>query len=227
MKILNISIVGKAALALLACILFIGSVGKETQEKDVASIIEGCSGKVISGMGISYDFIHRGEGTLAAQFDDEEDVAKFTIFKSYDRIHPGMELRIAVKATIKALWHINSSEPSEDYMVGTSIEIPSGGTFELKDVIYPESSELLLGFSDRPVSVYEGEVFIGGTISIPADIRLGEHKIPVHIAYQACNDTTCLPPQAVKKEISVVVVDTKASIKEINKEIFAKLIEQN
>lgn len=162
-----------------------------------------------------------------AQFEDEEDVAKFRVFKSYDSLHPGMDLKIAVKVTIKGLWHINSNEPSEDYMIGTSIEVPSGETFELKDVVYPEPAELLLGFSDMPVSVYEGEVYIGGVIPVPGDIGLGEYKIPLHISYQACNDTTCLPPQSVKREILVVVVDPKTSLKEINKEIFAKLSEQN
>lgn len=157
----------------------------------------------------------------------EKDVAKFKIFKSHDRIHPGMELRIAVKATIKVLWHINSNEPNEDYMIGTSVEIPSEGTFELEEVIYPSPIELMLGFSDSPMSVYEREVFIGGVIPVPADLGLGLHKIPIHITYQACNDASCLPPRMVKKEISVVVVDAKIPIKEINKEIFAKLSEQN
>lgn len=161
-----------------------------------------------------------------AQFDDEEDVAKFRVFQSYDSIHPGMELRIAVKATIQALWHINSNEPSEDYMIGTSVAIPSEGAFELQKVVYPEPSEIMLGFSDGPVSVYEGEIFIEGVIPIPANIRLGEYKIPLHITYQACNDASCLPPRSVKKEISIVVVDMKTSVKEINKDIFAKLSEQ-
>jgi len=162
-----------------------------------------------------------------AQFDDEEDVAKFKIFKSYDRIHPNMELRIAVKAAIKVLWHINSNEPSEDYMIGTSVAIPTGGPFELKEVIYPEPSILRLGFSDTPVSVYEGEIIIAGAIQIPEDIGLGEHKIPIHINYQACNDASCLPPRSVKKEISFIVVDAKTPIEEINKDLFAKLNERS
>ena len=162
-----------------------------------------------------------------AQFDDEEDVAKFKIFKSYDCIHSGMELRIAVKATIKVMWHINSNEPSEDFMIGTNVEIPEGGTFELKEVIYPEPIELMLGFADSPMSVFEGEVFIGGVIPIPADIALGSYKIPIQITYQACNDATCLPPRLVKKEISIDVVDAQTPIKEINTDIFDKLSEQN
>ncbi len=162
-----------------------------------------------------------------AQFDEVEDVAKFKVFKSYDCIHPGMELSVAVKATIKVLWHINSNEPSEDFMIGTSVEIPAGGVFELKEIVYPPPFELLLGFSDSPVSVYEGEVFIRGVIPVSANIALGEYKIPIHITYQACNDATCMPPQSVEKEISVLVVDAKTSIKEINKEIFSKFSKQN
>jgi hypothetical protein len=160
-------------------------------------------------------------------FGYEEDVAKFKIYKSYDSIHSGMDLRIAVRIKIMALWHINSNEPSEDYMIGTSIEIPEGGGFELKDIVYPEPAELLLGFSVTPVSVYEGEVFIGGVIPVPADTGVGEYKIPLHIRYQACNDSTCLPPQSVKKEILFAVVDPKKPLKEINKDIFVKLSEQN
>jgi hypothetical protein len=162
-----------------------------------------------------------------AQFDDEEDVAKFKIFKSYDRIYPGLDLRIAIKATIKAMWHINSNEPSEDFMIETNVEIPEGETFELKEVIYPEPMELMLGFADSPMSVYEGVVYIEGVIPIPADIALGSHKIPIHITYQACNDATCLPPRSIKKEISFEVVDAKTPITEINQDIFAKLREQN
>jgi hypothetical protein len=157
-----------------------------------------------------------------SQFDDKEDVAKFKIYKSYDSIHPGMTMRIAVKVTIRALWHINSNEPSEDYMIGTNIDV-SAAAFELKEIVYPEPEELLLGFSDKPLSVYEGEVYIGAVIPIAADTELGEYKIPVHIIYQACNDASCLPPRSVKKEISIVVVDPETPIKEIHKDIFAKL----
>lgn len=60
----------QVVLVLMTCILFFGFGGKETQEKDLASIIESFSAKIISGKCISYDFVHRGEGTLADQFPE-------------------------------------------------------------------------------------------------------------------------------------------------------------
>jgi hypothetical protein len=85
----------------------------------------------------------------------------------------------------------------------------------------------MLGFSDKPVSVYEGEIFIKGVIPIPADIDLGEYKIPLHLGYQACDDATCLPPKSLKKEISFTVVGPETPVQEINKDIFSKIKEQN
>lgn len=158
-----------------------------------------------------------------AQFEAESDVVEFKIFKSYDRIHQNKELKIAVMAEIKNMWHINSNEPNEDYMVGTSVEIPAGEKFQLKKLKFPEPLELIFSFSITPVSVYEGEVYIGAVIPIPADIELGEHKIPIHITYQACNDASCLSPRSVKEEISIIVVEKEIQIQEINKEIFTKL----
>ena len=158
-----------------------------------------------------------------AQFDTESDVVEFKIFKSYDRIHQNKELKIAVMAVINNMWHINSNEPSEDYMVGTSVEISAGEKFQLKKLKFPEPLELIFSFSITPISVYEGEVYISGVIPIPADIELGEYKIPIHITYQACNDASCLSPRSIKEEISIIVVEKEIQIQEINKEIFEKL----
>jgi len=164
---------------------------------------------------------------MVAQFDDDKEVAQFAIFKSYDRIHPGMELRIAVKVTIKVFWHINSNHPSQDYMIGTKVTIPQEEPFELKDVVYPEPSEIRFGFSESALSVYQGVIFIFGIIPVPADLGLGKHTIPFHINYQACNDATCLPPQMIKKQISVVVVDVQTPIEKVNADIFEKLGKKN
>jgi hypothetical protein len=41
----------------------------------------------------------------------------------------------------------------------------------------------MLGFSDRPMSVFQGEVYTEARLPVPAAIRLGEHTIPIHITY--------------------------------------------
>lgn len=72
-KMMKASIVSRAVkfvLALTVCGLLFGYGGEKTQDRDVASIIKGYIAQIVSGKGISYDFVHRGEGTLADQFPE-------------------------------------------------------------------------------------------------------------------------------------------------------------
>ncbi len=153
----------------------------------------------------------------------DEDVVKIQIFKSYDQIHPGRDLKIALRVDILGNWHINSNIPAEDFLVATKVDIPSESSFSFSAFKYPEALSLFLEFSERPVSVFEGEIFIGGIIPISEDIALGKQTIPLQFTYQACNDQTCLPPETLEMEITITVVDKEKPIQEINTEIFTKL----
>lgn len=155
--------------------------------------------------------------------DQDEEVVEIEVFKSYERIHPGMDLKIALRVDILGAWHINSNIPTEDYFEATDLTIPSESPFSFSEIKYPEALSLFLEFSENPVSVFEGEIFIGGIVHIPEDMSLGEHLIPVLFTYQACDDRACLPPETLKKEIDITLVNKETSIQEVNTEIFAKL----
>jgi thiol:disulfide interchange protein DsbD len=159
---------------------------------------------------------------IITSYDLDEEVVEIEVFNSYDKIHSGMDLKIAIRVEILGTWHINSDVPTEDYFEATSLSIPSESFFSFVEIKYPEALSLFLEFSESPVSVFEGEIFIGGVISIPEDISLGKHKIPLLFTYQACDDRTCLPPETLEKEIIITVVDKETSIQEINTEIFTK-----
>jgi thiol:disulfide interchange protein DsbD len=123
---------------------------------------------------------------------------------------------------ILGTWHINSNVPAEDYFEATNLSLPSESFFSFSEINYPEALSLFLEFSERPVSVFEGEIFIGGVIPIPEDISLGKYTLPLRFTYQACDDRTCLPPETLEKEIIIMVVDKETLIQEINTEIFTK-----
>ncbi len=164
-----------------------------------------------------------GSLTGESQFSTEEDIVKIQIFKSYDQIHSGMDFKIALRVDILGTWHINSNVPDEEFLVATNVDIPTESSFSFSEFKYPEALSLFLEFSERPVSVFEGEILIGGVIPIPEDIALGKHTIPLQFTYQACNDQTCLPPETLEKESTITVVDKKTPVHEINIEIFNKL----
>ncbi|MFC2164360.1 TlpA family protein disulfide reductase [Acidobacteriota bacterium] len=98
MKISNISKAVKVVMALMVCCLLFGYGGQEIQEKNVASIIDGFSAKIISGKGISYNFVHRGEGTLAGQFPETSGQVKV---ESKSGKNIGQIIRVRILAEMK------------------------------------------------------------------------------------------------------------------------------
>ncbi len=156
-------------------------------------------------------------------FTFDSDEVEVKIFKSFDKVHTGKELKIALAVKIKKGWHINSNSPNDDSLIPTLIEIPPEAKFKLSSVDYPMPHDFKFSFSEMPVSVYEGEIYIGGTVKIPQDIQLGEYKVSVQFYYQACNDSTCLAPDSVENEIIIKVVDAGTMPRAINEKIFSKL----
>jgi thiol:disulfide interchange protein DsbD len=161
--------------------------------------------------------------SINPSYSQNENVVEIEVFKCYDKVHPGMDLKIAIRVDILGTWHINSNVPAEDYFEATNLSIPPESVFSFSEIKYPEALSLFFEFSERPVSVFEGEIFIGGVIPIPQDISLGKHTIPLRFTYQACDDRTCLAPETLEKEIFITIVDKETSIQDINTEIFTKL----
>ncbi|NOX16949.1 MAG: thioredoxin fold domain-containing protein [Chlorobi bacterium] len=163
-----------------------------------------------------------GVKTPAQLFGEmKTDLVKIEAFSSFDKVQPGMELKIVVEGKIDEGWHINSHTPKDEFLIPTVLELGKNESFTLTNVVYPKHKEVNFSFSDKPVAVYEREFKIGGLVKIADDAPLGEDSIVVILNYQACNDASCMAPNDVKTVIKFKVVDNKTAINEINQEKFS------
>jgi len=161
---------------------------------------------------------------LFGQFGMQKDLVHITkIYKSFDKIQRGSEFKIAVAVTVDSTWHINSNKPNDKFLIPSVLKISSKNNFSLVKIVYPKQHEVNFSFSDKPVSVYQGNVIFGGIVKVPEDIELGTYKVKVTIDYQACNDQSCMPPSSADLEFDIQIVDNKTSVQEINSDIFSKL----
>lgn len=161
---------------------------------------------------------------LNAQFGfQNQEILDFNVYQSFDKIQPEGEIKLAFKVSIFDEWHINSNQPKEDYLIPTEIKIISDEQIQQSEIVYPKAHDIKLDFSDIPLSVFEGEVFIGTTIKIPKNSNLGEKKLFVEFTYQGCNNVSCMAPTTIQDTIIINVVDKSEQIQEINSEIFGKL----
>lgn len=157
-----------------------------------------------------------------AQFGIENNLVKVNLYSSFNKVQKNSEVKVAIKLNIDEGWHINSNVPNEDYLIPTEVIIDSS-KIEVMSIHYPKAKDIKFSFSDIPVSVYDGEVFVGFILKIPESAKLGILEVPIRITYQACNNATCMAPNDIDTVLTLEVVDNTTQISEINGNIFSKL----
>jgi len=158
---------------------------------------------------------------LNAQFFAQKHVVKLKVYQSFNSVHRGSELKLALKVNVSDSWHINSNKPNEAYLIPSKVEVNK--PFKFLKIKFPKAHNIKFSFSKKLVSVFQGNIFIGALIRIPKNINLGKDTIKLKFGYQACNDVTCLPPDEVDTSIVVNVVNDKTPINEISQNIFSKI----
>jgi thiol:disulfide interchange protein DsbD len=157
-----------------------------------------------------------------AQFGQQSNIVKIELINSQDKVHTNSKLKIALKADVKEGWHINSNKPNDEYLIKSDV-ISKNEKFPLAKIVFPEARNETLSFSDKPVSVFEGNIVIGLLINIDKSLSVGNYKIPVQLKYQACNNQSCMPPTSITDTIQISVVDSNTVIHQINSNEFKNL----
>lgn len=170
---------------------------------------------------IAFYLLTINSGIYFAQFSTAN-LVKIELINGQNNAYRNSNFKFALKAIIKESWHINSNKPNEDFLIPTQI-ISGDGRFPFAKIVYPKPKELKFEFTEKPVSVFDGEIIIGGIIHIDKNINLGKYKIPIKLKYQACNNESCMPPSAVTDTLFINVVSDSANVNEINQEVFKNL----
>jgi len=121
------------------------------------------------------------------------------------RVRAGGSADSAVRLKIADGYHVNANPPSDRFYVGTELLAePQGGLSPGKPV-YPRAESKKFQFSDKPLSVYEGEAVIRLPLSAAAGAEKGSRTFAARVRVQPCNDEACLPPRVIEASIPVVV----------------------
>ena len=158
-----------------------------------------------------------------AQFGLAKDVVKMSSYLSLNKIYTGSEVKLAAKLSIENGWHINSNKPHDETLIASKFSIDPSAGFSLKNITYPKARDIKLSFSDSPLSVWEGQVYIGGTLEASKNLKPGTYPLIVSLQYQSCNNMSCLPPKTIHDTLMVEVVDKSAAVSEVNQDIFKNI----
>jgi hypothetical protein len=147
---------------------------------------------------------------------------KATPYVSLIPVPRGREFQVAVVVDIADGFHMNSHKPSDAYLIATTLtsELPAG--IALADTVYPAGHVEKFAFSpNEPLDVYTRSVTLRMKLSAQASAPLGRASIPMVLRFQACNQTTCLPPAKVPVSAELQVAEAGKASKAAHPEIFS------
>ncbi|RJP64199.1 MAG: thiol:disulfide interchange protein [Ignavibacteriales bacterium] len=141
-------------------------------------------------------------GLLNAQVEQNSNLVSIKTLFNKENLKAGDERDITVKVTVEDEWHINSNKPNDDFLIPTILKLTSTNlNLVIKSIKYPVAMELKFDFSDKPVSVYEKDFIIEAKVKLPETAKPGSYKLNIALNYQACNNSTCLPPNSVSQSV--------------------------
>ena len=110
-------------------------------------------------------------------------------------ISSGTPFNVEVQLALAEGWHINANPPSLDLLIPTTVSISPDAPVEILSVTYPAGQPFHAGFSEKPISVYEGNITVEMKLKLKSG-RTIEKAFPlnVDVRYQACDELRCLPP---------------------------------
>ena len=140
-----------------------------------------------------------GKGVLHLELDSSEAVR-------------GGQTGLEIFAEIERGWHINGHEPTDPFLIPTEVKFTPPPGISIDPLNYPRPDRKRFAFAKgKELLVYEGKVGITTALNVPADFVGSRARITAVMRYQACNDSTCLPPTAASAELLVPISETAAA----------------
>jgi hypothetical protein len=118
-------------------------------------------------------------------------------------VKKGGSATATVTLNIQGGYHINSNRPSESYLIATALKLSRANGLTLGTVIYPKAKMQKFSFSEKPLSVFDGQVVLKFTVR--AGAAAASQTVIGKLTIQACNDEQCLRPQTVDVSIPIDV----------------------
>lgn len=149
------------------------------------------------------------------------------VFVSAEPAPQGSAFEVAVVVNIASGYHMNSHQPLDEFLIPTTLTPQAPAGVKPGEVVYPAGQSRAFSFSpNKPLSVYSGKATLRLRVQVAADAALGPRSIPMTLRYQACSETSCLPPVRVPVAAKVEIAAAGTKSHPANPEIFAPASKQ-
>jgi hypothetical protein len=134
-------------------------------------------------------------------------VVKLKTGEAVYKVKKGAAVQVSVVVEIEDGYHINSNRPAEEFLIPTALKFDRLKGITTARIIYPKAKIQKFEFSEKPMSVYDGEAVIKFTARALPSASAGAQTLRAKLTVQACDDKQCLRPQTLSLDIPIEVMN--------------------
>lgn len=143
-------------------------------------------------------------------------------YLSVDKLRPGDDFQVAVRATVKKGYHIGAHEKDALYPAKLTLIAPKG--IKIDPPVYPESERKSFPLApDKKLPIYEGTFTVTVKGHVASNAKLGPVTISATLDTQACTADQCFPPELTKAVVKAEIAARGTAVKQNNRALFSTL----
>jgi len=118
---------------------------------------------------------------------------------------PGSAVRVLLRVTLDAGWHVNPAGPAAGDLVPTTLTLAAPASVELRGVVFPPAARAAPGPGAAPVPLLAGTFDVVATLVVPAGTPLGAREVALALGFQPCDATSCRLPSTLRIDLPLRV----------------------
>lgn len=178
---------------------------------------------VLPALAVACSLLTQAFSSASALPQQVEQVVEVKTFLSRDGVHPGEAFKTAIVLKVQPGYHINDNAPLDEFLVPTTVAFEDNPGLEVVEIYYPAGHRGRFAYSQVELTVYEGEAVLGAVLKAKAGLPAGPLKLKATLSYQACDNTSCMPPRDLPFEVAIPIVQAGQEGHDLHPEIFEKI----
>ena len=110
----------------------------------------------------------------------------------------GSSAELAIPVSIQPGYHVNANPATFDYLIATEMTVDKSEGLTFGKPVYPASEQRKFQFAEKPLAVYEGNIYIKLPLQAASNAAKGTRSLAVRLRVQACDEEKCFPPDTLQ-----------------------------
>lgn len=148
--------------------------------------------------------------------------AGITVLHSQDRYPRGGSYPLLFRVNVAPKWYIHETGKGGEGLIPTALHVKPLAGVKITGIRFPSPEKKEFSFSTETINVYSGTFLVRANLQVDRQAPAGDKVLEGSLSYQACSDTSCLPPETIPFSFRVPVAVEGARTTPKNQVLFAQ-----